>query len=259
MSRTAQAAAATVAAALVLCLAACDSEQPLQASDQEGALSFSAQSAKVAIVDCYDAWADDDEDGTPDQFDGVRCYDPPFPIAPVSRPVPWTYSLEVSVLRGGSTTETVIGSSLEARVPPEPNFVQEPFINACPFDTTVEVAPARPPELLGDPDIYFLNPRRVSKGSASYLAAISPGFVPNVLGDPDLSFDFEVQAGDTIIVRARKEENGDGPQIFTTFDNIDMTLSATLRLGGISVQPQVGSNGSSTDNGAGFMFSFTTR
>ena len=253
MSRSARAALAS-AAVLVLGLASCDSEQPTQGSDLAAALSFSAQSGKVDIVDCYDATADDDGDGTPDTFIGVQCFNPPVPIPPESRPVPWTYSLEVSLLPAGSTTETVIGSSFD------PDFIQDPFINACPFDATpATAAPARPPDLLADPDVYFLNARRVSKGSASYMASIRPGFTPNVFGDPDLAFDFEVEPGDTIIVRARKQKNQDGPPIFVSFDFIELTLAASLTLNGVPIQPQVGTLGTSTDNAAGVLFSFTTR
>jgi len=249
---------AVVLVAAVLIAVGCDSTQPDRVESRTASVSFRTF-AKVDTYDCYEVWQDtsNPQDGVPDVNTGFVTCEPTQP-APVKeiRPIPWRYSVRISVVRKGTTSEEVVfsdsglfGSSVESG---DPN----PFVSMTEFDETAPPLPDRPPA----DDIYFLNGKRVSLGNPTYLAfaGIDVG-TPNILTQPLTpapTFDFTVSTGDTIVIRARKQAFADAPPYLHFDQDPEVTLESVLALGGTPVTTS-GATVSSYDDKSGFSNSFT--
>ncbi len=235
-------AAAGLLAAGVLHLGACDATQPLQ----EGARPFTIRvvaSAPVHMVDIWDWWVDDDGDGNPDRQVGFNCIPQSAPI--VAAFIPWYYSAELTLIRAGTTEELTVATSLGT-----PN----PFSNRTPADETIVQSLA---DFRDGPNIY-LNGRRVTQGSADYIEnclgiVLAPA---NILGEPE-TFGVELEPGDTVILRARKQLVSASPYSINEFNQLP-TLRAEAFLDGQPVAPVAGNQSSDETDGSGFTFVFTS-
>jgi len=249
---------AVVLVAAVLVAVGCDSTQPDRIESRTASVTLNT-AAKVDLYDCFEVWQDTNnpQDGVPDVNTGFLTCEPtpPAPFKAI-RSIPWRYSLRISVIRRGTTTEEVVtsdtglfGSSVEQG---DPN----PFVSMTDFDETATPIPDRPPA----DDLYFLNGKTVSLGNPTYLAfaGIDVG-TPNILTQPlttSPTFDFTVNTGDTIVVRARKQLVADAPPFLHFDQDPEVTLEAGLAIGGTAVATS-GTSSSSTSDGSGFSISFT--
>lgn len=254
---------------VVIALAGCETTQPDRIGTRESSVSFSA-TANVGLYNCYDLYQDTNQDGTPDFFLQFLC-EPVIEITSTGdlvhtlavRSVPWRYSVKFTVLRAGATSEQlltslsgVVGSSVQPFDP------VDDFISLTGYDTIVVPVPDK-----NQGDLYWINGRQVSAGSPLYMSSIfvDPG-EPNLLGPPATTFDFNLDTGDTVIGRARKQAfSAAPPYIFTLDPNIQ--LSGRLSVGGVDVHPEstppvAAGTTSPTTSGqdeAGVTFSFTVR
>jgi hypothetical protein len=235
----------------------CKSTQPDRLQTRTASLTVGALAKKVDLFDCYEVWVDATPgDPVPDLDTGFRqCFQR---LGKVTRSVPWRYSLAISVIHEGSTTEEQVtslaghpGSSVQ------PGDGIDDFVSLTDYDLSAPVGQVRSPDQSGN---YFLDPREVSTGNPIYLASrqFDPG-VPNVLQETP-AFTFEVNSGDTIIVRGRKQALVDAPAFLPTDEDPEMAIEATLRVNGVTVTPNPpGGSTSSFDDKAGISFSFTVR
>jgi hypothetical protein len=247
-------------------IAGCSSTQPDSVTSRTGSISFSANGT-VPIYNCYDVWQDTSSppDGIPDVFINSVCEEqfgpgvPPVQIRE-ARPIPWRYSIKITKIPAGSTTEQLViatdGVTVGSSV--EPDDFAEDFESLTNYDPAQSPVPNR---IVGD--VYFINGKRVSAGSTVYLS--TAGFdlgVPNTLTFPT-TFDFNVTTGDTIIVRARKQLVVDAPPYLPPSPDPEIKITASLAVSGVVVTPQgtpADSPGSSTiEDGGGTTFSFTVR
>jgi hypothetical protein len=245
-----------------LAVAACSTTQPDRISSRTASFSVVAF-AKVQNLDCYEVWQDTSNptDGIPDIFlDQSICYE--LPDAPNQKFVPWHYSLAITIVRAGSTTEEIVTSNAGVHGTTLDNRdATDDFISMTGYDPDAVPAANRDPE----GDIYFVNGKRVSRGSPIYLGASSltcPGCpvdlgIPTVLGG-STSFDFDINSGDTIIVRARKQKMSDSAGFLPLDPSPSLEIIGTLSIGGVQVAVN-GTTESPFDDGAGFAFSFTVQ
>jgi hypothetical protein len=70
------------------------------------------------------------------------------------------------------------------------------------------------------------------------------------------TFDFQVNTGDTVVVRARKQALADADAFISFDQDPEIQLSAQFSVGGVGVITN-GDSASATDDKAGFSFSFT--
>jgi hypothetical protein len=167
----------------------------------------------------------------------------------------------ISAIRAGTTTEeivtslsNVIGSSVQ------PGDGIDDFVSLTEYDPTVQ-----PPTVFKSPEfrsgygiVSFLNGKELSRASALYLTpiGIELGEVNILTLTP--SFDFTVNSGDTIIVRARKQLVADAIPYLPVAPPPDLRLTGLLSVGGALVSPS-GNSESTSDDGAGISFSFTVQ
>ena len=225
-------------------VAGCSSTQPDRIEARNASLRFESKASADLFV-CY-------------ELPYVQC----FPVLEngipktADRSVPWSYSLEITVIRAGTTEEVVVtsvtgkvGSSIQPH-PPELDPIAD-FVSLTDYDSDMPIAPDRI-----EGGITFSNGHTVSSGSPIYLATISvfPG-TPNIL-ETTPTFDFSLNTGDTVIVRARKQGVATAPQISPPYTNI--RIEAFLAISGVLVTAQ-GDQKSTADDKAGFTFSFTVR
>jgi hypothetical protein len=236
-------------AAIVLATAGCDDTQPDTLSSTTATLSFSAR-ALVELNHCWDTWIDSDVDGVPDFNLGYTC-EPEGLGSKSNRAVAWHYSLQVSILRAGETVPEIIASSVA------PNDTVDDYISFTPYDPISTPIPDKPPE----GQTYYFDGVEVSTGSQIYLQATGHDFgTPNVLGSTP-ALEFQMAAGDTVIVEARKQSITDaGNYLQNPGDesNLELVLIAALTVGGSPAQVQ-GNLFSSFDDAAGIAFSYTRR
>jgi hypothetical protein len=152
----------------------------------------------------------------------------------------------------------VIGSSVQPGENPEVND----YISMTQYD------PDQPP--VGDQNIpgtplYLINGHTVSPGSPLYLSA--NGFnlgEPNCLGELGVSdaaptFEFDINSGDTVIVRLRKQPYSLTDPFLPLSADSEVQISAVLAVSGVEVSTSPGSPTSTFDDGAGVTFSFTVQ
>jgi hypothetical protein len=173
--------------------------------------------------------------------------------------VPWRYSLKITIIRAGTINE-VVATSLDGTIGSsvEPGDFVDDFVSLTDYD------PDMPP--VGDRTefgVEFTNGHTVSSGSPIYLSTIyvDPG-IPNILDtlstvpNTPAAFDFDLNTGDTVIVRARKQAVSDAPPFNPPYENVKIT--AALFVSGIGVSTQ-GPQTSTVDDKSGFTFSFTVQ
>lgn len=242
---------AVLAVLFVIVTGACSTTQPESGGKQSASLTVVAR-ANLELVDCFEIWLDTNSppDGFADTNTGGVVCDPAVGTeGKATRNLPWRYSLEVSIIPSGETTETLIGSSVV------PGDSIDDFVGLTPFDAT-------PPQTAGtkprDGTTYYLNGKRVSQGSALYIGSLGIDVgQPNVLGNP--SFDFKIGPGDTVIVRGRKQPVADAPNfIDTTAPDLELQIEGILTIGGVRIDVSGNPLSPTTDKG-GFAFSFTKR
>jgi hypothetical protein len=242
--------------------ASCSTTQPTRSLGRTASITMSA-TADGTYQDCYEVWQDTDGDGTPDTDTGFRTCEEALVAGgggvgtvPYSgKPVPWRYSMQITVIHSGSTQETVVksvngvlGSSVE---PGGDNFV-----SLTDYDPQIQTANVKPP----DPPLFYLNGKRVSTGSPVYLSA--QGFdvgTPNILTETG-SFNFDITSGDTIIVRARKQAVAQSPG-FIISPNPDLLLAGVFFVDGAAIGADSlnGSSASTAADKSGFTFSYTVK
>ena len=251
----------------VAALAGCDSTQPDQIDTRGGALGIDARAATF-VYNCYEIWFDTDADGVPDLNAAQdECFQvfvpagnpPEFVPKVVTAPVPWHYSLKVSVLPAGATVENVVVSSDGATIGSsvEPGDLMNDFESLTAYDLTQGPAPPK----ANDGPQYWLNGREVTAGSPIYLATqgIDQG-IPNILDivtDPP-TFTFNINAGDTILVRFRKQLDTAAPDFIPPSAEADLKLTATFLVNGDEVAVQ-GQRETSDTDGSGVTFSYSMR
>jgi hypothetical protein len=252
---------AVVLVVSALALGGCSSNQPPTSTGRTASLAISAL-ADGFLYDCYEVWQDANGDGTPDTNTGFVSCD--LTTDAETRAVPWAYSLRITVIRAGTTTEEVVtsidglpGSSVQ------PNDGIENFISLTDYDPITASAPAKNPA----DGLFFVNGLHVSVGNPVYQRSIfgippgDPRFafpvgVPNILG-ATAHFDFNVSAGDTIVIRARKRPLAESPG-FINAAVPALKISGTLSVGGAPVVPN-GDPTSPEDDSGGFTFSYAVQ
>ena len=248
-----------VVSVLALVGVGCDSTQPDRIETRTASVGISSIGF-VEVLNCYEAWQDVNGDGIIDGNDAYLGYmvcesvPPDLGGGQRQRPVPWHYSLSISLIHAGTAIEETVtslsglsGSSIQ------PRDGIDDFISMTDYDLA---APAVPPKIVGG--TYYVNGKQVSLGSPVYLASIGLDFgAPNILSAAP-TFDFDVNSGDTVVVRARKQSVAESPPFLPVFPDPELQISAVLAIGGVQVATQ-GTTVSSTDDKAGFSFSFTVR
>jgi hypothetical protein len=254
-----------VSLALMVTVSACSSTEPPTSQSRTATISMSAL-AVGTYYNCYEVWSDSNGDLIPDTDSGQRfCLLSSYTHG---APVPWRFSLSISVIHAGTSTEQVVtsvdglsGSSVK------PGDAIDDFVSLTTYDPDVlppdQTAPDPTP-----PDYYFVQGKRVSVGSPVYqrfLYGISdpadprynyPIGVPNILTAPSF-FTFNVTSGDTVIVRARKQYLANAPG-FITYEGPDLKISASISIGGGAVVTS-GPTTSGAEDGSGFTFSFAVQ
>src|SRR5262249_4977700 len=154
--------------------------------------------ATVELFNCYEIWAND--------INGVLVYqgfNECYTTSQVSpREVPWHYSLSISIIRRGSTAEELVTSTSGiAGSSVRPSDDVDDSISMTDSDPGQADADFRGPEdRPGYGTVQFLNGKKASRGSPLWLGPAGfPIEEPNILSAP--TFDFEVNPGDTVIVR----------------------------------------------------------
>ena len=247
---------AVVLLGFVLGAAGCSTTQPDSLGTRTASLSIITR-ARVTIHNCYEIWADD-INGIPEYQFFNECYPGSAADVPTERKIPWRYAVTVSIIHAGSTNEEiatslsgVIGSSIQ------PGDLIDDFISLTPYDATDQPADFRAPEIrAGYGIIQFLNGKKVSRGSPFWLTP--NGFEPgeaNILTESP-TFDFEVNSGDTVIVRARKQKLANSVNFLQAAPPPGIKISGTLSIGGSLVAP-AGTTQSTDADGAGISFSFS--
>ncbi len=238
----------------VIAASGCESTQPDRLETRSASLAVTTR-ALLDLFHCYEIWVDEDGDQIPDSIAGRQC-DPGG--GPDNRSLPWRYSLAVSVIHEGSTTEepvTSLAGHPGSSVVPEDGI--DDFVSMTDYDLVVAPGPSKPPQS----GFYYLNPQTVSQGSPVYLQGILQidlG-VPNVLQESP-EFNFEVDSGDTVIVRGRKLARADAPWFVVSGQDPEMELNVSMSINGVAVSPNPpGGATSSFLDMAGVSFSFTVR
>jgi len=233
-------------AAAALAAWSCDSTQPDRIVAKTASLQFQA-SGTVELVNCFEVWLDTDSNSLPDQNTGTfYCVDDETPD---QRQVPWRYTLAITVIRAGTTTEELIATDLI------PGDSIPDFQSMTPYDDQSTTDGTIPP--VGN--TYYLNGRNVSVGNPIFLTASGFDLGPTQVLGSTPSYDFPVNRGDTIIVRARKESNLTAPpylQVYPVSNPPQIQLVGRLFIGGQEVQPN-GTTVSSFADGSSVFFSFT--
>jgi hypothetical protein len=262
--------AQTVAAIVsVLAVTGCSTTQPDSVGTRDASVSFAAN-ALVEIWDCYEEWQDTTgpngvPDGTPDIKinDSLVCFPALDDLGQqirTQRAVPWNYSVKITVIHPGSVNEEVVVSSDGATVGSSVEFndTVPDFVSLTNYDPDMPPAPLH----ANVGDIYYINGVRLSTGSPIYLAniGVDPG-VPNLLQLDPPTFDFNLNTGDTVIVRVRKQDTSQAPPGIPPYP--DLKLTASLNVSGVATSPVSTPPGNppttSADNKAGMTFSFTVR
>lgn len=240
-------------------LAACESTQPDRVTGRTGSLTFAA-SGDLGKLNCYEIWQDTSNplDGIPDVFlDQSQCFEIP---GTDQRPLPWHFSIIITIIHTGTTFETLLFS--DAGVP---GTTSDPRLGLDEFFSMTDFDPSEPPAVLRDPigDIHFVNGKEVTWGSKVYQSAYSASCpncpvdvgIPNIAGGSP-SFDFMLSAGDTVLVRARKQTIQQSPGYLPVGSVPNIKLTAILSIGGVPVATNGALESSSLD-GSTLSFSYT--
>ena len=225
----------------------CNTTQPAGAGPQTFSVQVQANAA-VRIFDIFEEWEDTSVplDGTPDTFTGQHlCRE----VSLSNVTFPWYYSMSLSVIRKGQTTEEVIASTTNT---------SQPFANLTDF--TEGFFFGNPPPEPPVPPIYYLNGRRDASGGTDYLTSCTtiptPLDTPNVLGEHP-TFDVVLDPGDTVIIRLRKQLEQDTHPALTDgiASEIRIAVFGSLEGRGVTLR----GDPDTTGDGGGTTLSFTLR
>jgi hypothetical protein len=238
-----------VMVAAILAAAGCKTTQPDRVEARTASVVLRLGGI-VPLYNCWEEWQDTNADGIGDVNLGVVTCDQ---VGSAQRPVPWRYSMGIYLIRAGTTTEEVvtsvdglIGSSIEA------GDTVDDFVSMTEYDNGKEPIPDKPHQ----GDIYFINGNKVSLGSPIYLSSLGLDLGPSSVLTATPTFDFNVNSGDTVVVRARKQAESDAPPFLPSNPRPALQLRGVLAIGGVQVAAN-GTSVSSTDDQAGISFSFT--
>jgi hypothetical protein len=246
----------------VFAAAGCSSTQPDSIDTRGATLAFNAK-ATVALYDCYEEWQDTTgpdgiPDGIPDEkindsLQCVRATENGLPLT-AARDVPWRYTLVITVVRAGTTNEQILTSTDGV-----PGFDIE-GVSLTNYD--VGDSAAVPENFFNtETGTYYLNGRRLSTGNLSYLtnAGVETG-IPNILNVYP-TFNFDLNTGDTVIVRAVKLYLFQAPSGSPVYE--DIRLSAEFKISGVDVTahstPEGNPPTSPPEDATGITFSFTVQ
>lgn len=261
--RTRRTISATFAAlAIALAAAGCNSTtQPTSSPVQTASITFHT-GGKVNVYDCWELWVDTDNNGVPDQdtfqLSCIQQMNGTDPVQAAVENLPWRYSLAITVIRAGQTQEQIIAASII----PGDNI--DDFVSMTPYDTGSDTGGTH----AFDGTYYYVTPGGVPPNgsskkvtNASRLWLEGNGFFlgePNVLEQIPPTFNVDLNLGDTLIVRARKQKRSDAPPFLSSDTDPELALTGTVSLGGVQV-PLQGTSATSFDDMAGMTFSYTRR
>jgi len=235
-----------ITATLILASTSCDTTQPTGGGSQVITITASA-SGLVDVWQIWDTWADTDEpeDFVPDVKTVFhKCVLQPDPV---SASVPWPYSAEITLIRAGTTDEIPLRSTVDDT---------DPFSSITPYDTGVlRTVPDAPRE----GRFYFLDGREVAATTRDYIdncTNLGSSFGDsNIVGEP-VEFSWEVEQGDTIVFRARKQLDAEANP-YQSVVSTGVVLFSSYFVDGRGVTP-AGTTFSASDGG-GFTASVSTR
>lgn len=232
---------------LVVGLVGCDTEQPLQAGAQEATLTFSSPgvlggTSSQVLIRSYVVWRgfeDNNGDSQPDGDEFRFCQtfssnSAPAHVDPAS--VPWSFTIDVSVIRAGTTSPERITSSGSLAFNPALNLtrydtvVQSSFV-ICPTGwTNLGSSCTRTVMDGGTPRTFRLRtPSQlmspfneiVMRATSNPLTTIDPatfglgaglcsaGFPGDAVIDGEAPpFTLSLESGDTVIIEARQSPTG---------------------------------------------------
>ncbi|GEM_PF-7133855 len=263
---------------LILCVAlftSCDSTQPQEVGEQLLQIEIAAGNASINAYDVWEQYYDEDGDGIPDDTDPFGNLLPsPVQIACrkarnpqnndlifASANTPWNYSLEISIIRAG-TTDIEVLTSTEAL---SSTFNMTDY--STDFLPGMQLPGADcPPSAICNPigrmpgthrivvdstfdntsvDLDLVCPGGGGLGDARMAGTVgSPGPVP---------FTLSVAKGDTVLVKARKNFDAPNGIILSS----EPTLQGTVFLDGSQIQNLIGTSVSTADPRSGISFSLT--
>lgn len=237
---------ALVGVGLVLLLvAACDTEQPTSQGPRTATVRFLSFASVPGYCDLWDRYVDSNANQIVDPgepFDGIECgfcYDL---AEPEIAAVPARFSVEVSVIRAGTTVKTVLtpASAISGFT-----SISDDDGREIPLGT-----PGDPPFAVAG--YVYDHPRGEYYGSADTLSGcfLLP-IEPNIAGEPP-PFEVELVPGDTILVRAGRADT----PVLDLFSQLD-AFQSTLTLDGVQITPDGLSE--SLDAEARLSYSFTVR
>ncbi len=278
-------------AVLALCLipmAGCDSEQPQGSDAQTMQVLIQAGNASAGLYDVWEQYYDANLDGIPDETDPMgnflpqpvfvacrRAFQNGQPISGTGK-TPWEYSLEISIIRAGTTTierltTTEALNSTFNMTPYSDEFAtgaQPPGNDCLPPAVCNSIG-----RLLGTNRIvidstYDADPQDNMNLPVNFVDNLNrwdlacPGS-PLLNGEPRMSgtlaaplpspFTMGLEKGDTILVKARKKiGEPNGVEVFS-----EPTLQGLVYLNGLQISNLTGTSVSPSDQAAGISFSFT--
>ncbi|HEX4825457.1 MAG TPA: hypothetical protein VFV19_14225 [Candidatus Polarisedimenticolaceae bacterium] len=234
--------------------------QPASSPVQTAALSFQAI-GQMDKYNCWEQWADFDGDGIYNDTGQLYCeelFDQGGNPAQAQVPIPWHYSLAITVIRAGETEEKLIAASII------PGDSIEDFVSMTGYDPSRDAGGVKP----GDGTYLYITPGATTPNSFSSAVVTNGsrlwlegnGFQ---LGEPNVlmqspTFNVNLNQGDTIIVRARKQKLSDAPAFIPANASTQIELSGILTVAGVNV-PLQGTAGSPGDDATGVTFSYTRR
>ncbi len=232
-------------AVLLFGAVSCNTTQPADGGSQTFSVEVQANGA-VKIFDIWEVWIDTTGNGSPDTNSGQYLCNEQG-ISNVT--FPWYFSMSLSVIRRGSTTEEIISSTTNGPTPFSnlTNYTEGFFFGN---------PPPQPPQ----PPLYFLNGRRDAAGSTYYLTSCTsiptPLDPPNVLGSFP-TFDVVLNQGDTAVIRLRKQlvQNTNPALTNGVSGEVRMAVFGSLEGRGVSLQGDPDTGG----DGGGTTLSFTLR
>ena len=250
----------------------CDSSQPQEVGEQFMQIEIAAGNASIQVFDVWEQYFDMNNDGVPDETDpsGVLL-ESPVEIACrkatrsdgddilASGFTPWNYSLEISIIRAGTTvTERLTTSdallstfNMTEYATNTINGMQQPGSDCPVFAICNPIG-----RLPGTHRIVIDS--TYDGGTDSLFCPGSPGLgLGRMGGTPGapgpIPFSLTVNKGDTILVEARK--NFSAPEGIILLS--EPTLQGTVFLGGSQIQNLNGTSVSRSEPRAGISFSFT--
>jgi hypothetical protein len=265
--------------AALLAIGGCDKSQPLLVGEQTVAVTFDGVSATTPQYNVWDIFEDNDLDGVPDGDTYLWCEIVvfPFPEDPNLSPIsaPWNFSVQISVIKAGTTQEIQITTDAALAV----------TANLSSYDTasSTKFTFNKPPITVDDMGTQrtfaFANPRKftplhrdVVQATFNPLSAIDPVTYPYQEGlcslqdagdshidDQGNPYSLPLDKGDTVIVRARRgaiPPEFITPPEFVPVYTTEPAIDASMTLDGVPL-----ANGASTQNafGAPLTLTFSTR